>query len=102
MGHAGLPHKYGRAFLKANKEVPIYKCFDPDCHHYYFDFELVVGKRSRCWRCSGNFIMGYKHRKVKKPHCGCTNRAKVEVVKTAETSDDIMKRLGIIGEEDGE
>ena len=59
-------HKYHRLRIGKN-EYEIYKCALAGCTHYV-QAELVVGRKSICWRCGNEFIITGKLRH-KKPHC---------------------------------
>jgi hypothetical protein len=65
-------HKFERVKI-GDKKYSVYKCMKPDCTHYVSPPELVVGRRTECWRCGNVVVVTKAMAKQKKPHCrGCT------------------------------
>ena len=67
-------HRYQRTNIakQQGKKYEVYRCSLPDCNHYLVP-ELVVGKKSVCWRCGETFILVADLARLAKPHCkACT------------------------------
>jgi hypothetical protein len=61
-------HKYHYTDLKYAK---VWSCALPDCYHYMPDHMSVnvIGKRSLCWECNGEFILDENNMKNEMPIC---------------------------------
>lgn len=82
-------HKYRKVKLGKDGKYVVYACSLPDCSHF-IPADLVIGKRSICWRCESEFIINEKTGALAKPHCReCTRGTeKVEIPEIDESIFD--------------
>lgn len=81
MGTKDHIHRYIAVFGRKTKKNSnsgfhgYYKCADPDCTHRQ-KAELIIGKRSICNRCGGEFILPIAVDALRaRPHCKkCTRK----------------------------
>lgn len=65
-------HKYILRNLGTDeKPRKVYACSYPDCTHFMPSKELVIGKKSICWKCAEQFVLGKDQVRfnVVKPKC---------------------------------
>ncbi len=97
-------HRYERVDIGVTKEYFVYRCTLPDCSHYLPE-ALVVGKKSKCWRCGEEFVLT-KNLLFKKPHCeNCIERKTDDATKEKVDkllSEFLIPALDFSGESGGE
>ena len=97
-------HKYYLSYLNDKKTFPVYICM-LGCSHYR-RLDIMVGKKSICWRCGEVFTFTIEQvkRKPRKPCCkSCVRRkgkrvtAKEAILDTAidRMVEDAFKHLGL-------
>lgn len=90
-------HKFKKVKLGRGKDYVVYACTLPDCTTYY-PSELIVGKRSICWRCGEPFIITANLKNLTKLHCrNCTSekggREATPRGKVTEISEEMFEGL---------
>jgi hypothetical protein len=80
-------HKLKRVTYKSGNSI--FFCTLPDCP-YKSKTELVLGKRSICWRCNEPFIMNDYSLRLAKPHCeNCHKPKNIDDIKDP-IKDDVI------------
>jgi hypothetical protein len=97
-------HKYARVFLdkdirkslKPRDREIVYRCFLPNCTHY-LRRQFTLGRKSICWFCEKEFLMGLREIDMKHPNCGCrTKLGKMREQVEAEGPLDLQDILKLI------
>jgi hypothetical protein len=85
-------HRYQRRNIAKSqgKTYLVYYCSLPDCNHYLVP-ELVVGKKSICWKCGEAFILTADLARLAKPHCKKCGTQGTKRVEDSKTMEEFLK-----------
>ena len=103
-------HKLRR--VRYNSGRTMYFCVLTDCS-FKINPMLAFGKRSICWRCGEEFIMGEYTLKLAKPHCGdCHSPRKAQttpevtpvtpILSLSDRLSEILEQVHITGKSEPE
>src|SRR5580692_1622875 len=81
-------HKLKRLRYKSGNVI--FFCALPDCS-FKINIQLVLGKRSICWRCGNDFIMSEYSLRLAKPHCKACHHPKNEPSEVIPSIDIISR-----------
>ena len=88
-------HTYKRVHLGAAK-TPVYRCIEAGCGHY-IDPELLMGRKARCPICKEEYILVYRDKLRRTPHCSsCRMRSDAMAVKNNELRDKLKEEYKLL------
>lgn len=91
-------HQYYLAKI-GKKGWQVYRCAIPGCEHFLPHIKLMRGRKSICWGCGDDFILGVKHRRIHKPKCvNCTEGTRRTDIDKDTISELAARLASITGE----